>query len=57
MGYGKYDSSDVPMKLEDIREDAKRYKDRIIKLRVTRGQVPCHVMTEVRLLTTHQIIK
>lgn len=24
---------------------------------VTRGQVLCHVMTEVRLLTTHQIIK
>ncbi len=28
---------------------------RIIKERVT--WVPCHVMTEVRLLTTHQIIK
>lgn len=24
---------------------------------VTEGRVPCHVMTEVRLLTTHQIIK
>ena len=37
VGYGKYDSSDVPMKLEDIREDAKRYKDRIVKLRLLKG--------------------
>ena len=27
-GYGKYDESDVPMKLEDIIEDAQRYKER-----------------------------
>lgn len=27
-GYGKYDSSDVPMKLDDIKEDARRYKER-----------------------------
>jgi hypothetical protein len=28
VGYGKYDESDVPMKLEDIMEDALRYKER-----------------------------
>jgi hypothetical protein len=28
VGYGKYDESDVPMKLEDITEDAERYKKR-----------------------------
>jgi len=27
-GYGKYDSSDVPMKLDDIKEDARRYRER-----------------------------
>ena len=32
VGYGKYDSSDVPMKLDDIREDAERYKERVTKL-------------------------
>ena len=26
VGYGKYEESDVPMKLEDIREDAERYR-------------------------------
>lgn len=33
-GYGKYDSSDVPMKLDDIREDAERYKERRAKLKL-----------------------
>ncbi len=28
IGYSKYQSSDVPMKLDDIREDAERYKKR-----------------------------
>ena len=28
VGYGKYEESDVPMKLEDIMEDALRYKQR-----------------------------
>ena len=28
VGYGKYEESDVPMKLEDILEDAMRYKQR-----------------------------
>jgi len=28
VGYGKYDESDVPMKLEDIMEDASLYKQR-----------------------------
>ena len=37
VGYGKYDSSDVPMKLEDIREDAQRYKERVAKLRLLQG--------------------
>lgn len=37
VGYGKYDSSDVPMKLEDIREDAERYKERVAKLRLLKG--------------------
>jgi len=27
-GYGKYDESDIPMKFEDIVEDARRYKER-----------------------------
>lgn len=33
-GYGKYDPSDVPMKLEDIKEDARRYKERCQKLQM-----------------------
>lgn len=37
VGYGKYDSSDVPMKLDDIREDAARYKERVRKLRLLKG--------------------
>lgn len=32
VGYGKYDESDVPMKLEDIFEDAQRYKERCLML-------------------------
>jgi uncharacterized phage-associated protein len=32
VGYGKYDESDVVMKLEDITEDAMRYKERCMKL-------------------------
>ena len=32
VGYGKYDESDVPMKLEDIIEDADRYKERCAML-------------------------
>lgn len=28
VGYGKYDESDVPMKMEDIMEDAFRYRER-----------------------------
>ena len=32
VGYGKYDESDVPMKLEDIIEDAERYKERCAML-------------------------
>lgn len=32
MGYGKYDESDVPMKLEDIMEDAQRYRERCLML-------------------------
>lgn len=37
VGYGKYESSDVPMKLDDIREDAARYKERVAKLRLLKG--------------------
>jgi len=33
VGYGKYDESDVPMKYEDIVEDARRYKERCLKLK------------------------
>lgn len=33
-GYGKYESSDVPMKLGDIREDAERYKERLAMLKI-----------------------
>ena len=32
-GYGKYDESDVPMKFEDIVEDALRYKERCLRLK------------------------
>lgn len=32
VGYGKYDESDVPMKLDDIIEDARRYKQRCLML-------------------------
>lgn len=32
VGYGKYDESDVEMKLDDIAEDAKRYKERCMML-------------------------
>lgn len=32
IGYGKYEESDVPMKLEDIIEDAQRYKERCLML-------------------------
>lgn len=32
VGYGKYDESDVPMKLEDIMEDAQRYRERCLML-------------------------
>lgn len=32
VGFGKYDESDVPMKLEDIIEDAMRYKYRCMML-------------------------
>lgn len=35
-GYTKYESSDVPMKLEDIREDAERYKERCMILKIQR---------------------
>ena len=31
-GYRKYDESNVPMKLEDIYEDARRYKERCLML-------------------------
>lgn len=31
-GYGKYEESDVPMKLDDIIEDARRYKTRCFML-------------------------
>ena len=31
-GYRKYDESNVPMKIEDIYEDARRYKERCLKL-------------------------
>lgn len=37
VGYGKYESSDVPMKLEDIREDAARHKERVEKLAMLRS--------------------
>lgn len=37
MGYGKYEESDVPMKLEDIIEDARRYKERCFKLQQLRN--------------------
>lgn len=33
-GYGKYESSDIPMKLENIREDAERYKERLALLKI-----------------------
>lgn len=33
-GYTKYESSDIPMKLEDIREDAENYKQRLTMLKV-----------------------
>ena len=36
-GYSKYESSDVPMKLDDIREDAERYKERTMKLTLLKG--------------------
>ena len=32
-GYSKYESSDVPMRLEDIREDAENYKQRLAMLK------------------------
>ena len=35
-GYTKYESSDVPMKLEDIKEDAERYKERCMMLKIQR---------------------
>lgn len=35
-GYSKYESSDVPMQLDDIREDAERYKDRCMMLKIQR---------------------
>ena len=35
-GYTKYESSDVPMKLDDIREDAERYKERCMMLKIQR---------------------
>jgi uncharacterized phage-associated protein len=35
-GYSKYESSDVPMKLEDIREDAENYRERLAMLKVQR---------------------
>ena len=34
VGYGKYESSDVPMQMEDIREDAENYRDRLAMLKV-----------------------
>lgn len=37
VGYGKYESSDVLMKLEDIREDAEKYKERVTKLKLLKG--------------------
>ena len=33
IGYGKYDSSDVPMSIDDIREDAERFKVRKFMLK------------------------
>jgi uncharacterized phage-associated protein len=36
-GYTKYESSDVPMKLDDIREDAERLKERTMKLKLLQG--------------------
>ena len=38
VGYGKYDSSDVPMKLDDIREDAMNYNymERLTLLKIQR---------------------
>ena len=36
-GYTKYESSDVPMKLDDIREDAERLKERAMKLKLLQG--------------------
>jgi len=33
IGYGKYDSSDVPMSIDDIREDAERFKVRQFMLK------------------------
>ena len=35
-GFAKFDSSDVPMKLEDIREDAENYKERLALLKLQR---------------------
>ena len=35
-GYSKFESSDVPMRLEDIREDAERYKERCMLLKAQR---------------------
>lgn len=35
-GYTKYESSDIPMKLDDIREDAERYKERCMMLKIQR---------------------
>lgn len=36
-GYTKYESSDVPMKLDDIREDAQRFKERTMRLKLLQG--------------------
>ena len=35
-GYSKYESSDVPMRLEDIRDDAENYKQRHAMLKAQR---------------------
>lgn len=59
VGYGKYDSSDVPMKLDDIREDAKHYMEHVALLKIQRDFLNSKGITDheqfLRDLARHRI--
>jgi hypothetical protein len=59
VGYGKYDSSDVPMKLDDIREDAMNYMERLTLLKIQRDFLNSKGITDheqfLRDLARHRI--